>query len=122
MTTILGVEFEEEDLLQIVQDGMRSGIEGFTYLHQCADKFDEHDDEIQDYLSDWCFDNDLEKCSFTYFAPDAEDITQLKTKLVYAYVELRAQEELSWNKIRDYNQSKRKIKKKLPSITHTMAK
>ena len=120
MATILGVEFEEEDLLQIVQDGMSSGIEGFIYFYQCADKFDEHDDEIQDYLSDYCFDNKAGKCSFTYFAPDAEDITQLKKKLVYAYVELRAQEELSWGVIRDYNQSNRKIRKKLPSVTKSV--
>ena len=51
-----------------------------------------HDDEIQDFLSDWCDDTGVGKSSFAYFAPDAEDITQLKNKLVWSYVELKAQE------------------------------
>ena len=62
----------------------------------------DNDDEIQDYLSDWVHDNiGGDETSFSYFAPDVEDITQLKNKLVWAYVELKASEILVANSI-DY--------------------
>ena len=83
---------EFDELQDIVNHGMSAGVSGFIYTLECADKFDEHDDEIQDYLSDWCHDNGVGQSSFAYFAPDAEDIAQLKNKLVWAYVELKAQE------------------------------
>ena len=98
MHTILGVEFDTDDLHDIVTHGMSGGVSGFIYYHETTDKFDEHDAEIQDYLSDWLFDNmpgyDAGG-SFAYFAPDAEDITQLKSKLVWAYVELKAHDILT---------------------------
>ena len=90
MYTILDREFDIDELKDIVNHGMSQGVGGFIYILECADKFDEHDDEIQDYLSDWCHDNGVGQSSFAYFAPDAEDITQLKNKLVWAYVELKA--------------------------------
>ena len=95
MFTILDREFELDELNDVVNHGMSAGVSGFIYFHETVDKFDEHDDEIQDYLSDWCHDNGAGKSSFAYFAPDAEDITQLKNKLVWAYVELKAQEILT---------------------------
>ena len=101
MFTILDREFELDELNDIVNHGMSAGVSGFIYTLECADKFDEHDDEIQDYLSDWCHDNGVGQSSFAYFAPDAEDIAQLKNKLVWAYVELKAQEILVANSI-DY--------------------
>lgn len=90
MHTILDTEFDTDELVDIVNYGMSAGVSGFIYTFECRDKFDEHDDEIQDYLSDWVHDNIGEGSSFSYFAPDAEDITQLKNKLVWAYVELKA--------------------------------
>ena len=93
MFTILDREFDIDELNDIVNHGMAQGVSGFIYTLECADKFDEHDDEIQDYLSDWVFDNiGGDESSFKYFAPECEDITQLKNKLVWAYVELKAQE------------------------------
>ena len=93
MFTILDHEFDIDELRDIVNHGMSAGVSGFTYYHECVDKFDMHDDEIQDFLSDWVYDNiGREESSFKYFAPEAEDITQLKNKLVWAYVELKAQE------------------------------
>ena len=60
---------------------------------QLRDIFDDNDDEIQDYLSDWVHDNIGDgESSFSYFAKDVEDITQLKGKLVWAYLELKAYE------------------------------
>ena len=92
MFTILDREFDIDELRDVVNHGMSGGVSGFIYFHECVDKFDMHDDEIQDYLSDWCHDNGVGQSSFAYFAPDAEDITQLKNKLVWSYVELKALE------------------------------
>ena len=90
MYTILGVEFDIDELRDIAEHGMSAGVSGFIYYRETTAKFDEHDDEIQDYLSDWVHDNIGEGSSFSYFGGDVEDITQLKNKLVWAYVELKA--------------------------------
>ena len=91
MYTILDTEFDIDELKDIVNYGMSAGVSGFTYYHETVDKFDMHDDEIQDYLSDWVHDNSaFNGSSFAYFAPECEDITQLKNKLVWSYVELKA--------------------------------
>ena len=92
MYTILGREFDTDELRDVVNHGMSGGVSGFIYYHETRDIFDEHDDEIQEYLSDWCHGYGDGQSSFAYFAPDAEDITQLKNKLVWAYVELKAHE------------------------------
>jgi hypothetical protein len=90
MFTILDHQFDIDELRDIVMHGMESGVSGFTYYRDTVRAFDCHDDEIQDYLSDWCYDNNVGKSSFAWFAPDAEDITQLKNKLVWSFVELKA--------------------------------
>ena len=93
MYTILDTEFDIDELKDIVNYGMSGGVSGFIYYHETIDAFDQHDDEIQDYLSDWyhdCIGGD--QGSFAYFAKDVEDITQLKNKLVWSYVELKAHE------------------------------
>ena len=51
--TILDVEFELDELRDIVNHGMSAGVSGFIYTKDCVDKFNEHDDEIEEYLSDW---------------------------------------------------------------------
>ena len=89
---ILGNQFDVDQLRDIVNHGMSAGVSGYTYISQCVAIFDEHDDTIQDYLSDWCYDNNVGASSFAHFAPDCEDISQLKQKLVWAYVELKAHE------------------------------
>ena len=92
MFTILGREFDIDELRDVVNHGMSAGVSGFIYYHETRDIFDEHDDEIQDFLSDYVFDlTGGTQSSFSYFAPNAEDITQLKNTLVWAYVELKAQ-------------------------------
>ena len=87
--TILGHEFDIDELRDIVDHGMSAGVPGFTYYSETVKVFDEYDDEIQDFLSDWCYDNSM-GTSFAFFAPECEDITQLKNKLVWSYVELKA--------------------------------
>ena len=91
MHTILDVEFDTDQLKDIVTHGMSGGVGGFIYTRECVAKFDEHDDEIQDYLSDWVYDNiGGDATSFQYFASDVEDISQLKNRLLWSYVELKA--------------------------------
>ena len=85
--------FELDELKDIATHGMSGGVSGFIYTKDLVEWFDENDDEIQDYLSDWVSDNiGDEQGSFAYFAPLCEDITQLKCKLVWSYVELKAHE------------------------------
>ena len=95
--TILDTEFDVDQLRDIVNHGMSAGVSGYIYYRETNAIFDEHDDVIQDYLSDWCHDNSVGASSFAYFAPDCEDITQLKQKLVWSYVELKADEILAHN-------------------------
>ena len=90
---ILGREFDTDELADIANYGMAQGVSGFIYTSELRDIFDDNDDEIQDYLSDWVHDNvGGDESSFSYFAKEVEDITQLKGKLVWAYVELKAYE------------------------------
>ena len=101
--TILDREFDLDELKDIANYGMAQGVGGFIYTKELRDIFDEHDDEIQDFLSDWVHDNiGGDEGSFTYFAKDVEDITQLKGKLVWAYVELKAYDCLVDAKHPDY--------------------
>ena len=100
MFTILDVEFDTDELIDIATYGMSGGVSGFIYYHENVKHFDDNDDEIQDYLSDWVHDNiGGDESSFSYFAKDVEDITQLKGKLVWAYVELKAHDILMENGI-----------------------
>ena len=92
MYTILDEEFDIDELRDIAEHGMSAGVSGFIYYRETTAKFDEHDDEIQDFLSDWYYDCiGGDEGSFAHFARQCEDITQLKNKLVWAYVELKAQ-------------------------------
>ena len=95
--TILDSEFDIDQLRDIVNHGMSAGVGGHIYTSANVQVFDDNDDEIQDYLSDWCHDNDVQQSSFAYFAPNAEDIAQLKSQLVWSYIELKADEILANN-------------------------
>jgi len=104
MYTILGEEFDVDELRDIAEHGMSAGVSGFIYYRETTSKFDDNDDEIQDFLSDWYYDCiGGDEGSFAYFARKCEDITQLKNTLVWAYVELKAQsilqqlEDWSWH-------------------------
>ena len=92
MYTILGEEFDVDELQDIAEHGMSAGVSGFIYYRETTAKFDDNDDEIQDFLSDWYYDCiGGDEGSFAYFARKCEDISQLKSTLVWAYVELKAQ-------------------------------
>ena len=96
MHTILDVEFDTDELKDIVNHGMSAGVSGFIYTRDCVDKFNEHDDEIEEYLSDWYHDNMGED---NYLGAIAEagtytvcSIQQLQERMVWTYVELKAHE------------------------------
>ena len=69
MYTILDAEYDIDTLRDVASHGLASGCGGFIYTS----------------------DNVRDEGSFAYFARQCEDITQLKNKLVWAYVELKAQ-------------------------------
>ena len=53
---ILDHEFNVDELATL-SITVCPGVSGFIYTRECVELFDENDDEIQDYLSDWVFDN-----------------------------------------------------------------
>ena len=100
MNTILDVEFDIDELEDIVNHGMSGGVSGFIYTRDCVDKFNEHDDEIEEYLSDWYHDNmGVDNYIGEIAGPHvgqgrfpAGSIDELKTRMVWSYVELKAHE------------------------------
>lgn len=92
--TILGVEFELDELRDIVNHGMSAGVSGFIYTKDCVDKFNEFDDEIEEYLSDWYHDNMGENNYIGALASNGTfsvgSVDELMTKMVWSYVELKA--------------------------------
>ena len=99
MHTILDVEFDTDELKDIVNHGMSSGVGGFIYTRDCVDKFNEHDDEIEEYLSDWYHDEMGENNYIGAIASDGTfsvgSVDELMTKMVWSYVELKAHEILT---------------------------
>ena len=94
MFDILGVEFDIDELKDIVNHGMSAGVSGFIYTRDCVDKFNEHDDEIEEYLSDWYHDNMGENNYIGAIASNGTfsvgSVDELMNKMVWAYVELKA--------------------------------
>ena len=99
--TILDSEFDVDQLKDIVNHGMSAGVGGFIYTRDCVDKFNEHDDEIEEYLSDWYHDNMDENNYIGAIASNGTfsvgSIDELKTRMVWSYVELKADEILAHN-------------------------
>ena len=103
--TILDSEFEVDELKDIVNHGMSAGVSGFIYTRDCVNKFNEFDDEIEEFLSDWYHDNLGEDNYIGAIAGGSIggsqypvcSIDELKTRMVWAYVELKADEILAHN-------------------------
>lgn len=99
MFTILDTEFDIDELRDIVNHGMSGGVSGFIYTRDCVDKFNENDDTIEEYLSDWYHDNMGENNYIGVIASDGTfpvcSIDELKTRMVWSYVELKAFEILA---------------------------
>ena len=85
--------FEIDELKDIVTYGMSAGVSGFIYTKDNVAWFDENEDEIEEFLSDWYHDVMGED---NYLARIAEQndyidsIDALKTQMVWMYVELKA--------------------------------
>ena len=99
--TILDTEFDVDQLKDIVNHGMSSGVGDFIYTRDCVNKFNEHDDVIEEFLSDWYFDN-LGERNYIGVISEGTDypvgsIDELKTRMVWSYVELKADEILANN-------------------------
>ena len=93
--TILGHEFELDELKDIVNHGMAMGVSGFIYYHENTALFNEYEDDIEAYLSDWYHDNmgeDNYIHAMTEGRSEIASIDALKNHMVWAYVELNAHE------------------------------
>ena len=97
MHTILDVEFDTDELVDIVDHGMSAGVSGFISTRECVDKFDENEDMLEEYLSDYYFDMFGDRNYLAAICSDHEpcSIDELKVKMVWMYVELRAYEILT---------------------------
>ena len=92
MHTILDVEFDTDELKDIVMHGMSAGVSGFIYTRDNVKHFDDNEDEVEEYLSDWYHDNMGDDNYIATIAKqcDACSIDQLKNYMVWSYVELKA--------------------------------
>ena len=90
--------FTVDELKDIVMHGMSAGVSGFIYTKDCVQWFDENEDEIEEFLSDWYHDvmgednyigaiasGDWGTSQFSVCSID-----ELKTRMVWTYVELKA--------------------------------
>jgi hypothetical protein len=50
--TILGEEFELDELKDIARHGANTGVHGFTYSSDLCDMFNKYEDEIENLLDD----------------------------------------------------------------------
>jgi hypothetical protein len=102
--TILDVEFDVDQLKDIVMHGMSAGVSGFIYTRDNVKHFDDNEDTIEEYLSDWYHDN-MGEDNYIGAIAGAENnhsypvasIDELKNRMVWVYVELKAFEILSEN-------------------------
>ena len=99
---ILDREFDTDELKDIVMHGMSSGVGGFIYTRDNVKHFDNNDDTIEEYLSDWYHDNMGEDNYIGAIAGTENgnsypvgSIDQLKERMVWVYVELKAFEILN---------------------------
>ena len=76
---------------------MAAGVSGFIYTKDNVEWFDDNDDEIESYLSDWYHDNMGEDNYLARIAehPTTSLIPSMHSKhkcMVWSYVELKAHE------------------------------
>ena len=93
MHTILDVEFDTDELKDIVMHGMSAGVSGFIYTRDNVKHFDDNEDEIEEFLSDWYHDvmgEDNYIHAMTEGHPEIASIDRLKEHMVWSYVELKA--------------------------------
>ena len=86
--------FTVDELKDIVMHGMSAGVSGFIYTKDNVAWFNENEDTIEEYLSDWYHDNMGENNYIGAIASDGTfsvgSIDELKNRMVWMYVELKA--------------------------------
>ena len=95
--------FDVDQLKDIANYGMSAGVSGFIYTKDNVAWFNENEDTIEEYLSDWYKDN-MGEDNYIGAIAGADNhsypvgsIDELKTHMVWMYVELKAFEILSEN-------------------------
>ena len=85
----LEARFEGEDgkseMIDIYNHGITGGFHGFIYTYEIEKFFDEFENEIEDYFYDTLGSSWLNDC---VTGGNIQDISELKTYLVYSFVEL----------------------------------
>jgi hypothetical protein len=93
--------FDVDQLKDIVNHGMSQGVPMFTYTKDCVQWFNENEDTIEEYLSDWYYDNMGERDYIGAISKGNDypvgSVDELKNRMVWSYVELKAFEILSEN-------------------------
>ena len=88
MTTLheaLAARFTDNDEIRdIANHGVAGGVNGFIWTQDCVEFFDNHEEEIYDYLND-C------EMSMNSFATEYSTIRSLKNDMVWTVVELWCQ-------------------------------
>ena len=85
--TILGEEFDIDELRDIANHGADTGVHGFTYSSDLYDMFNKYEDEIEDLLDDMgitMHDVMLDR--------QFDTIQQYKEWACWAYLEIKAQD------------------------------
>ena len=85
--TILGEEFTTEELKDIANHGADTGVHGFTYSSDLADKFDANEYEIEDYLDTLGF-----TMHDVMLDRNFDTVQQYKEWACWAYLECNAQD------------------------------
>ena len=94
--TLLGREFDYDELIDVAQYGCQAGVNGFIYSSELYDVWVSHGETIADYLEEFansCFDKSWEAMIVDQLDCDDWTMQELKEKAIWCYLELRAQEE-----------------------------
>ena len=95
--TVLGVELSVDQLVDIVNHGMKQGVSGFIYTQDLITLFNDEEDYIMDYLNNWAEDVVGAKSIINWLTVlnVYDSIDQLKQDLVWHFVELKAHDILT---------------------------
>ena len=82
--------FDDKDEVQdIVDHGIMSGYHGFIYTHELNEFFHEFEDDIENYFWELFGDNWISE-----FSHGITSLDELRSKLVWGYVEMWCQDRL----------------------------
>ena len=90
--TILGVEFEIDELVDICNHGMQSGVGGFIYTYELNELFEDNEEEILNYLDEEASNIYGDKTGFEMVAENKQvvNLDSFRTFAVWMYVESKA--------------------------------